>query len=244
MDSDHPLAAGEVGRVGVAICSLADMQRLFEGIRLADITTSMTINSTAAILLCFYVLVARSQGADLAKISGTIQNDILKEYIARGTYIYPPRPAMRIITDLFAWAGPRTARVEHHLHQRLSHSRSGFHRDSGSRLHSRQRHRLYRRGHRSRPGGGFVRAASFVLLQLAQQFSGRDRQVPRRAPSLRENHARALRGPQSPFDDAAISRSDRRLLAHRSAARRQRGARGLAGAGRGAGRRAIPAHQR
>jgi len=104
MDSDHPLAAGEVGRVGVAICSLADMQRLFEGIRLADITTSMTINSTAAILLCFYVLVARGQGAALRKISGTTQNDILKEYIARGTYIYPPRPAMRIITDLFAWA--------------------------------------------------------------------------------------------------------------------------------------------
>jgi methylmalonyl-CoA mutase N-terminal domain/subunit len=104
MDSDHPLAAGEVGRAGVAICSLADMQRLFEGIRLADITTSMTINSTAAILLCLYVLVARGQGADLRKISGTIQNDILKEYIARGTYIYPPRPAMRIITDLFAWA--------------------------------------------------------------------------------------------------------------------------------------------
>ena len=104
MDSDHPLAAGEVGRVGVAICSLADMQRLFEGIRLADITTSMTINATAAILLSFYVLVARGQGADLTKISGTVQNDVLKEYIARGTYIYPPRPAMRIITDLFAWA--------------------------------------------------------------------------------------------------------------------------------------------
>jgi len=104
MDSDHPLAAGEVGRAGVAICSLADMQRLFDGIRLADITTSMTINSTASILLSLYVLVAKSQGADLRKISGTIQNDILKEYIARGTYIYPPRPAMRIITDLFAWA--------------------------------------------------------------------------------------------------------------------------------------------
>jgi methylmalonyl-CoA mutase N-terminal domain/subunit len=104
MDSDHPLAAGEVGRVGVAICSLADMQRLFDGLRLADITTSMTINSTAAILLSLYVLVARGQGADLRKLSGTIQNDILKEYIARGTYIYPPRPAMRIITDLFAWA--------------------------------------------------------------------------------------------------------------------------------------------
>ena len=105
MDSDHPLAAGEVGRVGVAICSLADMHVLFDGIHLADITTSMTINSTAAILLSLYVLVARSQGADLRKLSGTVQNDILKEYIARGTYIYPPRPAMRIITDLFAWAG-------------------------------------------------------------------------------------------------------------------------------------------
>src|SRR6476646_9842236 len=105
MDSDHPLAAGEVGRVGVAICSLADMERLFEGIRLDQVTTSMTINSTAAILLALYVLVARRQGADLGKLSGTVQNDILKEYIARGTYIYPPRPAMRIVTDLFAWAG-------------------------------------------------------------------------------------------------------------------------------------------
>jgi methylmalonyl-CoA mutase N-terminal domain/subunit len=105
MDSDHALAAGEVGRVGVAICSLADMERLFEGIRLDQVTTSMTINSTAAVLLSLYTLVARNQGADLKKLSGTVQNDILKEYIARGTYIYPPRPAMRIVTDLFAWAG-------------------------------------------------------------------------------------------------------------------------------------------
>ena len=105
MDSDHSLAAGEVGRVGVPIDSLADMQVLFDGIRLDEVTTSMTINSTAAILLCLYVLVADEQGADRKKLSGTIQNDILKEYIARGTYIYPPRPAMRIITDLFAWAG-------------------------------------------------------------------------------------------------------------------------------------------
>jgi methylmalonyl-CoA mutase, N-terminal domain len=105
MDSDHPLAAGEVGRVGVAIDSLADMQALLEGIDLEEVSTSMTINSTAAILLCLYVLVAEGQGAGRRKLSGTIQNDILKEYIARGTYIYPPRPAMRIITDLFAWAG-------------------------------------------------------------------------------------------------------------------------------------------
>jgi methylmalonyl-CoA mutase N-terminal domain/subunit len=104
MDSDHPLAAGEVGKVGVAIDSLADMEVLFDGIRLDEVSTSMTINSTAAILLCLYILVASHQGVDRKKLSGTIQNDILKEYIARGTYIYPPRPAMRIITDLFAWA--------------------------------------------------------------------------------------------------------------------------------------------
>ena len=104
-DSDHPMAAGEVGRVGVAIASLADMERLFQEIPLEKVSTSMTINSTAAILLAYYALVAEKQGADRRKLAGTIQNDILKEYIARGTYIYPPRPAMRIITDVFAWAG-------------------------------------------------------------------------------------------------------------------------------------------
>jgi len=105
LDSDHSMAAGEVGRVGVAISSLADMEVLFRGIPLQDVSTSMTINSTAAILLALYALVARQQGADRRKLSGTIQNDILKEYIARGTYIYPPRPAVRIITNVFAWAG-------------------------------------------------------------------------------------------------------------------------------------------
>jgi methylmalonyl-CoA mutase N-terminal domain/subunit len=102
-DSDHARAHGEVGKVGVAICSLADMETLLEGIPLARVSTSMTINATAAILLALYAAVARRQGADLRGLSGTVQNDILKEYIARGTYIYPPGPAMRIITDLFAW---------------------------------------------------------------------------------------------------------------------------------------------
>ncbi len=103
MDSDHALALGEVGKVGVAIDSLEDMEALFEGIPLEKVSTSMTINATAAILLCLYVAVAKKQGANLAKLSGTVQNDILKEYIARGTYIYPLQPAMRIVTDLFAW---------------------------------------------------------------------------------------------------------------------------------------------
>ncbi|HXX45763.1 MAG TPA: methylmalonyl-CoA mutase family protein [Candidatus Acidoferrales bacterium] len=103
MDSDHALAQGEVGKVGVAIDSLEDMQTLFDGIPLERISTSMTINSTAAILLALYVAVAKQQGANLARLSGTVQNDILKEYVARGTYIYPLRPAMRIVTDIFAW---------------------------------------------------------------------------------------------------------------------------------------------
>jgi len=102
-DSDHPLAKGEVGRVGVAIDTIEDMRRLFNGIKLDEVTTSMTINSPAAILLVMYKLVAQEQGADLTKLSGTVQNDILKEYIARGTYIFPPQPSMRLTTDLFKY---------------------------------------------------------------------------------------------------------------------------------------------
>lgn len=126
LDPDHPLAAGEVGRVGVSIASLADMRKLFAGISLDQVSTSMTINSTASVLLAFYVLVAREQGVGGSKLSGTIQNDILKEYIARGTYIYPVRPAMRIITDLFAWA-------QHNVPEWNTISISGYHiREAGS----------------------------------------------------------------------------------------------------------------
>jgi len=126
LDSDHPLALGEVGKVGVAIDSLEDMETLFQGIPLERVSTSMTINATAAILLCLYVAVAKKQGANLAKISGTVQNDVLKEYIARGTYIYPVRPAMRIVTDIFAWC-------RDHLPKWNTISISGYHiREAGS----------------------------------------------------------------------------------------------------------------
>jgi len=125
-DSDHPLVEGEVGKVGVAICSIDDMARLFEGIRLEDITTSMTINATAAILLAFYLALAKRQGADLKKIGGTTQNDILKEYIARSTYIYPPAPSMRLVTDIFEFCSQ-------HLPKWNTISISGYHiREAGS----------------------------------------------------------------------------------------------------------------
>ena len=103
MDSDYALAVGEVGKVGVAIDSIEDMERLFAGIELTKISISMTINATASILVALYVAVGRRQGGDIRKLSGTVQNDVLKEYIARGTYIYPPRQALRVITDMFSW---------------------------------------------------------------------------------------------------------------------------------------------
>ena len=103
LDSDDPLAAGEVGKVGVAIDSLEDMLGLFDGIPLDGVSTSMTINATAAILLCLYLAVAKKQNVAFAKVNGTVQNDILKEYIARGTYIYPPGPSLRLVTDTFAF---------------------------------------------------------------------------------------------------------------------------------------------
>jgi len=125
-DSDHPLASGEVGRVGVAIDSVDDMAELFDGIPLGRVSTSMTINATAIILLALYVAVARRQGVPLTSLSGTIQNDILKEYVARGTYIYPPRPSLRIVTDVFAFC-------ERELPHWNTISISGYHiREAGS----------------------------------------------------------------------------------------------------------------
>ena len=149
MDSDHALAQGEVGKVGVAIDSIDDMLALFDGIPLERVSTSMTINSTAAILLALYVAVAKKQGANLSRLAGTVQNDILKEYIARGTYIYPLRPAMRIVTDIFAWCRARNSQLERDLDFRLPHSRSRLDRSAGSRLHARQCHRLRRSRHQA-----------------------------------------------------------------------------------------------
>jgi methylmalonyl-CoA mutase, N-terminal domain len=125
-DSDHPIAAGEVGKVGVAICSLEDMNTLFDGIPLDQISTSMTINATAAILMALYIAVAKQRGVALEKLAGTVQNDILKEYIARGTYIFPPRPSMRLVTDTISYCG-------RYLPQWNTISISGYHiREAGS----------------------------------------------------------------------------------------------------------------
>ncbi|MFP3897777.1 MAG: methylmalonyl-CoA mutase [Dehalococcoidia bacterium] len=125
-DSDHPLARGEVGKVGVAIDSLRDMEILFEGIPLDKVSTSMTINATAPALLAMYIALGRKQGVESARLSGTVQNDILKEYIARGTYIFPPRPSMRLTTDIFGYCAEQISRWN-------TISISGYHiREAGS----------------------------------------------------------------------------------------------------------------
>jgi methylmalonyl-CoA mutase N-terminal domain/subunit len=125
-DSDHPLAHGEVGRVGVAVSSIEDMRRLFDGIPLDQVTTSMTINATASILLALYLAVAEEQGVSWDKVGGTVQNDILKEYAARGTYIYPPRPSLKLVTDVIAFCAERVPKWN-------TISISGYHmREAGS----------------------------------------------------------------------------------------------------------------
>ena len=168
MDSDHPLALGEVGKVGVAIDSLEDMETLFDGIPLDKVSTSMTINATAAILLVPLCGGCEEARRDLAKLSGTVQNDILKEYIARGTYIYPVRPAMRIVTDVFAWC-------RESLPKWNTISISGYHiREAGSTAVQEVAFTLANAiayvagGSRRRARRRYFRTAAVVFLQRAQ----------------------------------------------------------------------------
>ena len=141
-DSDHPASEGEVGKCGVAIDSLEDMEILFDGIDLEKTTVSMTINSPASVLWAMYLVVAEKQGADWKKISGTIQNDILKEYIAQKEYIYPPAPSMRLVIDTFEFGIEVHAAVQHHFDQRLSHSRGRLDRAAGAGIHHLRRRRV------------------------------------------------------------------------------------------------------
>ena len=188
-DSDEAIASGEVGKVGVAIDSIDDMRTLFGGLPLGDLSTSMTINAPAATLLLMYQLVAEENGADATKLAGTIQNDVLKEYIARGTYIYPPKESLRLISDIFAYCHKETSALEHHLHQRLPHGRGRGDARAGDRLHPRQRQgvRPGRAGGRARRRR--LRAAAVVLLRGPHHPAGGGREVPRGPPDLGPDHA-------------------------------------------------------
>ena len=243
-DSDHPRSEGEVGKCGVAISSLADMETLFDGIPLDQVSTSMTINGPAAMLFCFYVAAAERQGVPIAQLQGTIQNDILKEYMAQHAWIFPAEPALKIIVDLFEWAAEHTPKWN-------TISISGYHiREAGATAAQELAFTL---------ANGFCYVehglargldvdafapAALVLLGRPQRLLRGDRQAPRRAADLGPAHARALRraGPAELAD--AVPLPDGRRHAHRAAAAQQRGPGGLPGAGRGARRHPVAPHQR
>ena len=172
-DSDDPLCAGEVGRTGVPIDTIEDMRICFDQISLAEVSTSMTINAPAAILLLLYELVGEEQGVPSKELRGTVQNDVLKEYISRGNYIYPPEPTMRLTTDIFAYCDEHVPKVEHDLDQRVPHPREGLLGRAGGRLHPRQRDRLRRGRHRRRPGRRTASASAWPSSSTATTTSSR-----------------------------------------------------------------------
>ena len=242
-DPDHELSLGEVGKCGVNITSLADMETLFDGIDLAGITTSMTINSPASMIFAMYLVVAEQQGASWESLSGTIQNDILKEFIAQKEYIYPPRPSMRLITDVFSFCAERVPRWN-------TISVSGYHiREAGATAAQELAFTLrdgveyVQYGVDAGLGRRRLRAAAVVLLQLAQRFLRGDREY-RAARRIWAHVMRDRFKAKSPSVMAAsLPHPDRRRLVDGTAAVQQRRADGAAGAGCGAWRHAVAAHQ-
>ncbi len=242
-DSDHPASEGEVGKCGVAIDSLEDMEILFSGIDLEKTTVSMTINSPASVLWAMYLVVAEKQGADWNKISGTIQNDILKEYIAQKEYIYPPAPSMRLVIDTFEFGSKFTPRFN-------TISISGYHiREAGSTALQELAFTLYdgveyvECGAAARAGCGRIRSAAELLLQRPQRLLRRDRQVPGGAQNLVSRDERPFRREEPAHLADALPYADRRSITAGTAAHEQHCARGRAGPGGGVGRNAVTAHR-
>ena len=242
-DSDHPLAKGEVGKVGVPICSLEDMETLFDGIPLGRVSTSMTINATASLLLCFYIAAAENQGVAQEDISGTVQNDILKEYIARGTYAYPPRPSMRLVVDVFKYCAERVPRWN-------TISISGYHmREAGATAVQELAFTFANaiayvqaaldaglKVDSFAPRLSFFFVAQNNLFEEVAKFRAGATHLgpPDAGPVRREGPA---------FHDAAVSHPDRRRFADRAAARQQRHPLHSAGSGGHPGRLAVIARK-
>jgi hypothetical protein len=243
-DSDDPLCAGEVGRTGVAIDTLEDMRICFDQIPLKDVSTSMTINAPAAILLLLYELVGEEQGLPAAELRGTVQNDVLKEYVSRGNYIYPPEPTMRLTTDIFAYC-------DEHVPKWNTISISGYHmREKGCSAVQEVAFTLANAisyvdgGAGAGPEDRRVRPPSRLLLQLPQQRLPGDRQVPRRAADVGGDHAGPVRRHRREGPDDPLPHPDRRGHAPGPAARGKHHPGGAAGVRRRQRRHPVASHQR
>ena len=193
-DSDHARSEGEVGREGVAIDTLDDMETLFAGIDLGAVSVSMTINAPAAIMLAFYVVAAEENGVPADRLGGTIQADILKEYIAQKEWCFPVDPAMRLLGDMIEWCAHAMPRWHPVSHQRLPHPRGGLDRRAGARLHAQGRPHLRRAGGRARARRRRLRAAAELLLQRPDRLLRGDREAARGTPDLGARAARDVRG--------------------------------------------------
>ena len=242
-DSDAPAAEGEVGRVGVPISSLADMAVLVDGLPLGEVSTSMTINATAPILLALYVAAAEAQGVARERISGTTQNDILKEYIARGTYIFPPRPSMRLVTDVFEFCARELPRWN-------TISISGYHmREAGATAAQELAFTLadaiaYVEAavERGLDVDDFAGRLSFFFAAWSELFE----EVAKfrvGAPDVGDDHARAVRGDEPEVAAVPVPRPDRRVQPDRPVDRQQRRPDHDPGAGRDPRRSPEPPHE-
>ena len=243
-DSDDPLCAGEVGRTGVAIDTVEDMRICFDQISLAEVSTSMTINAPAAILLLLYELVGEEQGVPSKELRGTVQNDVLKEYISRGNYIYPPEPTMRLTTDIFAYCDQNVPKWN-------TISISGYHmREKGCSAVQEVAFTLanaiayVEARDRRRPRSRQVRPAARLLLQRPQQRLPGDRQVPGGAADVGEDHAGALRRHRRAGADDPLPHPDRRGHPPGPAARGEHHPGRAAGVRRGRRRHPVAPHQR
>ncbi len=187
-DSDHPRVVGDVGKAGVAIDSVEDMKILFDGIPLDKVSVSMTMNGAVLPVLAGYVVAAEEQGVSQDKLSGTIQNDILKEFMVRNTYIYPPEPSMRIVADIIGYTAQQHAEVQLDLDLRLSHPGSRRDAGAGTGLHAGRRHGVRAHRHEERPGCRCLRRPPVVLLRHRHELLPRGRQAARGAPAVVADH--------------------------------------------------------
>ena len=243
-DSDDPRVAGDVGMAGVAIDSILDMEELFAGIPLGEMTVSMTMNGAVLPIMALYIVAAERQGVKPEALAGTIQNDILKEFLVRNTYIYPPRPSMRIVADIFAYAAENDAALQPDLRLRLSHAGSG--RDGGprARLHARRRARLCARRDRRRPPDRPLRAAPFLLLRHRHELLHGGREASRRAASLGGAGHGEVQPGRSALGYAAHALPDLRLVADRAGRLQQCRPHHDRGDGGDLRRHAVAPHQR